>query len=198
MKDYASIAEEGLTKFNLFLFKNGNYAKMIENEYLLIKTFVARKQPHNVYKACLSIVVLNLSQQEWVKAINEHEKFYEYEGYGYSKEGYASSLLIEAYEGQNEKALEKAKSEGCFKYLENPISKIARNLKIFEVTGGRNKNIQIDKTQEKKIMLFGNSDEELDSSSDEDKNEKNENEDKVGEIEKDKIKEVEFDPENFQ
>jgi len=75
MNDYASIAEDGLVKFNNFLFKADKYSKIIQNEYLLIKTYIARKQPHNIHKACFSIIALHLSKQEWVSAIDAHENF---------------------------------------------------------------------------------------------------------------------------
>jgi len=135
MNDYASIAEDGLVKFNNFLFKADKYSKIIQNEYLLIKTYIARKQPHNIHKACFSIIALHLSKQEWVSAIDAHENFFEYDGYGSSKYGNAASLLLDAYEKNDEKALEEAKKDNCIKYLENCLSKITKNLKLYTVSG---------------------------------------------------------------
>jgi hypothetical protein len=128
--------------------------------------------------------------QEWVKAIDAHEKFYEYEGYGYSKYGSAASLFLEAYEKNDSNALEEAKKENCLKYIENCLTKIVRNLKLYTISG--DKRLGQVKKEEKLNKLLGN-DPDLDSSTDEEDNKK------IDDNVDDKNNNTQnFNPENFE
>jgi len=135
-----------------------------------MKTFLARKQIHNIYKSQLSVIIVHLAQQQWDDAIAAQEKFFETDGYAVSDQGYCGTQLMESFEKSDENMLQETLNSNCLKYLENCISKIAKSLKIYKVTSTKklNKNVEA-----KNKKLFGESDDDdLNSSDDEENGEK--------------------------
>ena len=61
--------------FNAFLVKNGKYLEAVENIKKQIVSFQKLDQPHNIWKAYLSIVILYLSANDWVAADNAYNEF---------------------------------------------------------------------------------------------------------------------------
>eukprot|EP01027_Heterolobosea_sp_BB2_P008439 GEZU01012523.1.p1 GENE.GEZU01012523.1~~GEZU01012523.1.p1 ORF type:complete len:314 (-),score=131.02 GEZU01012523.1:403-1344(-) len=116
--------------FNAFLLRNGRIVDAIENIKKQIKAFEALDQPHNVWKAYLSIIVLHLYNNDWVAADNEMSNFIQNEGFARTIERELADRLLDAYDQRDSEELEKTIKEQHFTFLENEVGKLALKLRV--------------------------------------------------------------------
>lgn len=72
------VSEEGYRSFNSFLIKLAMYDDAAENLKKQIDMYEDLKQPHNVYKCYLSIVIVMLAKDDWVAADESHQSYLMY------------------------------------------------------------------------------------------------------------------------
>lgn len=90
----------------------------------------------DMYKSCLSIIVLRLHTDELEKAREELTEFESIERFARSEEGVAAAELIDAADEGDEEKWAAVLKRNVFKFLANPIAVIARKLKMPEGGGG--------------------------------------------------------------
>lgn len=155
-------AGDAFRQFNAFLLRNGMYKECIENMQKQATAYEALKQNHNIWKCYLSIVILYLKLEDWVKASEAHQKFIETPGYADTEESYLAQSLLDCVENRDEDQLQRQLQSSRIKFLENQVAKVAKTLKIPAVF---DKPIETVKAKAKldstKQELFGDDEEEI-------------------------------------
>ena len=95
----------------------------------MVSLYKEIKQPSNVYKMYLSIVVLNLARNDYVAAKGELDKHFNDTGYLKSAECEAAEEILIAWKNCDDVAVEELlRKKAAFKYLDREIGKLARKL----------------------------------------------------------------------
>eukprot|EP01080_Neovahlkampfia_damariscottae_P006750 gene6750-10915_t len=173
MNNSHHLATDTYRAFNAYLIKAGLFNEVIENLEKQLKSFEALEQKHNIHKAIISMIIIHLKCNEWVKATEVQEKHLEGSlGYGQSDEYYIAQDLLDSFENNDEDRLIKTIKSSKIKLLENQIAKVALSLKI--IPGEMVIDSSVKKSKEKKKNdLFG-SDDELGDFSEEENNQEEE------------------------
>lgn len=86
---------------------------------------------NDIYKNCLSIVIVHLDEMEYDKAFEAQDKFINTCNYSSSKESEAAARIIEAYQRGDPKMLATAQKKcGVLDYLPIKVARMAKKLKI--------------------------------------------------------------------
>ncbi|KAL9655825.1 hypothetical protein ABK040_000889 [Willaertia magna] len=124
-------ATDLLRGYNTFLMKNKFYKECIENVEHQVLAYRTLNQPHNEYKAILSIVVLYLKLDDVVAAEDANNKYMqESNGYTQSEECDLAVAYVSAFSNRDEGLLERTKKNNALKFLEGPIAKVAMTMSL--------------------------------------------------------------------
>lgn len=109
--------------------KFGSARSLLQREMTL-----ARKQMGTfgaeVYKCCLSIIVLRFHTEDYQKAAEALTTFESVENFAMTDECRAASELVSALEEGDADRFREATKKNVFKYLQTPINSIARRLQL--------------------------------------------------------------------
>lgn len=120
-----------MRSFNSFLVREGQYTACIENIGRQIAGFEDLKQPHNIWKCYLSVVILHLKMGDWPAADEAHHTFVEkHPEYTQTEEGNLAQQMLDAFEQYNEELLQRALQSNKLKFINPQIFKVARTLTI--------------------------------------------------------------------
>lgn len=107
--------------------KFGSARSLLQRQIKLQQQHLNPFEP-DMYKNCLSIIVLRFHTQDYEKASEELQKFESLERFARSEECLAANEMIQAWEDADEEKFNATMKKQVFKYLINPIAVIARKL----------------------------------------------------------------------
>ena len=112
-----------------FLVSEQKWTDALDFCHRMIKLYEEIKQPSNVFKMYLSIVVLNLCRNDYVAAKAELDKHFDNAKYLTSAECEAAEDILIAWKEGDDLAVENIlKTKLAFQYLDREIGKVARKL----------------------------------------------------------------------
>ncbi|EGG20217.1 soluble NSF attachment protein gamma isoform [Cavenderia fasciculata] len=116
------------------------HKKIFECIDLLIiqnRVFSKLDQTNELNKSCLSVIVLHLDMDDNVMAKKRYEDFLQYVQWAHSNEGKVAGQLIQAFDANDAEAVKKLSQQYLFNFLDNQVAKIAKNLSLGGVSGGK-------------------------------------------------------------
>lgn len=85
------------------------------------------------HKAYLSVIVLRLHQKDLIAAENDFQKFCaDCASFSSSEEWFLANLILDAWDKKDAEKVEECANKQMFTFLENPIARIAKKLRLPE------------------------------------------------------------------
>jgi tetratricopeptide (TPR) repeat protein len=152
-----------MRSYHSFLLKQNMIKEAIEGYTLAVEVYEALKQPHNVYKAYLSIIILHLANDDFASADDANSNFISKNpGFSRSEEGDVAAQLLSVFQNFSTEDLERAKKDSKLKFLDPQVFNVVKSLKITgDVKSLAARQRQVPTNSElanKKKTLFGEED----------------------------------------
>ncbi|KAJ5072880.1 gamma-soluble nsf attachment protein [Anaeramoeba ignava] len=130
----------------LVMLKNECYEDALKVLDINMRMFEKLNQRNSLFKSYLSYIVILLYKNDYIAADEKQQKFLAAPGYVHSNEARTANQLLDAFENSDQGALDKVLKDQTFLYLEQPVARLSKKLRIPAdgVVKREDQNIQLD------------------------------------------------------